>query len=187
MQWNKKANVATSASATAVPATRHTSTPAAAVVAATAPAARRSRPLTIARAAEAAGVGVETVRFYEREGLIPQPPRPASGYRVYPAHTVHRIKFIRHCQDLGFSLKETRELLRLNDEGTGGCEHACQRVDEKIRDLDSRIAAMTTLRENLKSLLGHCPDGHCLIMDELNLVGGCDPECGSCSTTHSAA
>jgi hypothetical protein len=75
-------------------------------------------------------------------------------------------------------------LLRLNDEGTGGCEHACERVGEKIRDLDSRIAAMTALRDNLKSLLGHCPDGHCLIMDELNLAGGCDPECGTCATKH---
>lgn len=159
-------------------------TPAVAAVAATAPAAKRSKALTIAGAADAAGVGVETVRFYEREGLIPQPPRPSSGYRTYPPHTVQRIRFIRHCQELGFSLKETREFLRLNDEGTGGCEHACARVDNKIRDLDSRILAMTVLRDNLKSLLGHCPEGHCLIMDELNLSGGCDHTCGTCSTGH---
>lgn len=183
-QWNKKRNAARSAPATAARATPPRRTPAAAAAVAPAPAARRSKPLTIARAAEAAGVGVETVRFYEREKLIPQPPRPASGYRIYPPHTVHRIRFIRHCQDLGFSLKETRELLRLNDEGTGGCEHACERVEEKIRDLDARIAAMAALRDNLKSLLGHCPEGHCLIMDELNLAGGCDAACGSCAVKH---
>jgi DNA-binding transcriptional MerR regulator len=183
-QWNKKRNAARSAPATVARATPRRHTPAAAAAGAPAPAARRSKPLTIARAAEAAGVGVETIRFYEREKLIPQPPRPSSGYRIYPPHTVHRIRFIRHCQDLGFSLKETRELLRLNDEGTGGCEHACRRVEDKIHDLDARIAAMTALRDNLKSLLGHCPEGHCLIMDELNLAGGCDPDCGSCAARH---
>jgi MerR family copper efflux transcriptional regulator len=183
LPWSKKRNAASGASATAARAIRPVRTPAAAAAVATAPAAQRSKPLTIARAAEAAGVGVETIRFYEREKLIPQPPRPASGYRIYPLDTVRRIRFIRHCQDLGFSLKETRELLRLNDEGAGGCEHGCERVDEKIRDLDARIAAMSALRDNLKSLLGHCPEGHCLIMDELNLAGGCDPHCGRCSTT----
>lgn len=181
-QWNKKRNAARSAPATVARATPRRHTRAAAAAVAAAPAARRSKPLTIARAAEAAGVGVETVRFYEREKLIPQPPRPASGYRIYPLPTVRRIKFIRHCQNLGFTLKETRELLRLNDEGTGGCEQACKRVEEKILDLDSRTAALTALRDNLKSLLGHCPEGHCLIMDELNLAGGCDSDCGHCST-----
>jgi MerR family mercuric resistance operon transcriptional regulator len=183
-QWKKRRNAVMPASATVARVPRPKSTPAVVAAVATAPAAKRGKPLTIARAAEAAGVGVETVRFYEREGLIPQPPRPSSGYRIYPPHTVHRIRFIRHCQDLGFSLKETRELLRLNDEGTQGCDHACKRVDEKIRDLNSRITAMTTLRDNLESLLGHCPEGHCLIMDELNLAGGCDPGCGTCSTKH---
>jgi|GEM_PF-882214 len=156
-------------------ATRTTAT-AAVVVDVAVPAARRSRPLTIARVAEAAGVGVETVRFYEREKLISQPLRPATGYRIYPLDTVNRIRFIRHCQELGFTLKETRELLRLNDEGAD-CERACGQVVDKVHDLDRRIAALTHLRDNLKSLLGHCSEGHCLVLKELNLAGGCNPEC----------
>jgi MerR family mercuric resistance operon transcriptional regulator len=160
----------------AVHATRTTAT-AAAVVDAAAPAARRGRPLTIARVAAAAGVGVETVRFYERQNLITQPLRPATGYRIYSLDTVHRIRFIRHCQELGFTLNETRELLRLNDEGAD-CERACGQVAEKVHELEQRIAAMTRLRDSLKLLLGHCSEGHCLIMKELNLEGGCNPECG---------
>jgi MerR family mercuric resistance operon transcriptional regulator len=177
-QWKKRGNAVSSASAMDARATRTPAT-AAAVVDAAAPAARRSRALTIARVAAAAGVGVETVRFYERERLITQPTRPATGYRIYPFDTVNRIKFIRHCQELGFTLKETRELLRLNDEGAD-CERACGQVAEKIYHLDQRIAAMTRLRDNLKLLLGHCPEGHCLIMKELNLAGGCSPECSRC-------
>ena len=66
---------------------------------------------TIGQLARRAGVGIETVRFYEREGLIPEPPRRPSGYRDYPPETVTRIVFIRRAKDLGFSLKEINELL----------------------------------------------------------------------------
>ena len=72
------------------------------------------RPMTIGRLADAAGVGVETVRFYERRGLIQQPPKPnGTGFRVYPEETEHRIRFIRQGQELGFSLREIQELLSL--------------------------------------------------------------------------
>ncbi len=180
MQWKRK-NVVTSANAKPARAIRPTRTSADAAAVAPAPAARSS-PLTIARAAAGAEVGVETIRFYEREGLIAQPPRPSSGYRTYPPGTVQRVRFIRHCQELGFSLKETREFLRLNDEGTGDCDEACARVEAKIQDLGTRISALGDLRDKLQRLLGHCPEGHCLIMDELNLAVGSGPGCATCST-----
>src|SRR3546814_1209070 len=70
--------------------------------------------VTIGRAARKAGVGVETIRFYERKGLIAQPPKPArAGFRHYPEETVERIRFIRQAQELGFSLREVCELLDL--------------------------------------------------------------------------
>src|SRR3989442_10720788 len=71
------------------------------------------KSLTIGRLAKQAGVNVETVRFYERRGLLPKPPRSASGYRLFPAETARRLKFIRRAQELGFSLTEIRELLLL--------------------------------------------------------------------------
>jgi DNA-binding transcriptional MerR regulator len=72
-----------------------------------------SSSLTIGQVAKGAGVGVETVRFYEREGLVPAPKRRPSGYRQYPADTVRRIRFVQAAKDLGFTLKEIRELLSL--------------------------------------------------------------------------
>lgn len=90
--------------------------------------------LTIGRLAREAGVNSETIRFYERRGLIPKPPRPATGYRRYPPETVRRVRFIRHAKELGFSLKEILELLSL-------------RLDPET----------TCIRENLDSCFGGMP------------------------------
>ena len=78
--------------------------------------------LTISRVAERAGVGVETIRFYERRGLIKQPPRPQSwGFRFYGDEVVERIRFIRQAQELGFSLREIAELLMLRADPVADC------------------------------------------------------------------
>ncbi len=77
------------------------------------------RGLTTGKVAKHAGVNTETLRYYEREGLIDIPPRTASGYRVYPADTVTRIRFIRRAKALGFTLREIRELLSLRVDPTG--------------------------------------------------------------------
>lgn len=71
------------------------------------------KPLTIGRLAQEVGINLETVRFYERKGLLPKPPRSTSGYRLFPADTARRLRFIKRAQDLGFSLSEIRELLML--------------------------------------------------------------------------
>lgn len=118
-----------------------------------------SRPLTIKRVADATGLGVETLRFYEREGIIAPPPRSASGYRHYPAETVQRLRFVRRAKELGFSLKEIRELLSLseNDDATAGdfkrlALHKLAEVEERIRDL-------TRIRDGLATLSEECPGG----------------------------
>lgn len=97
--------------------------------------------MLIGTLAEAAGVGVETVRFYEREGLIPEPPRSASGYRLYDVDAVRRLRFIRSAKDLGFTLAETKELLELRVTDTTGCDDneqtgECPILDALDHELD---------------------------------------------------
>jgi DNA-binding transcriptional MerR regulator len=71
----------------------------------------KSKSLTIGRLAQQVGINLETVRFYERQGLLPKPPRSTSGYRLFPAEAARRLRFIKRAQELGFSLNEIRELL----------------------------------------------------------------------------
>lgn len=126
--------------------------------------------LTIGKAAQLAGVGVETIRFYEREGLIPQPARRNGSYRRYPPELVTRIRFIRRAKDLGFSLEEVRELLRLAEEPGTACDDARRRAEGKIAAIDDKLAALTKMREALVSLTAACreaPTGTCPILEVL--------------------
>ena len=107
--------------------------------------------MTIGRVAKLAGVGVETIRFYEREGLLNKPKRKASGYRMFDAEVVNRIQFIKKVKDLGFSLKEIRELLFLRpDSKTTG--EMKKRVDSKIEQIDRRINDLKKVRNALAQL-----------------------------------
>ncbi|EQD42189.1 MerR family transcriptional regulator [mine drainage metagenome] len=117
------------------------------------------RPLTIGRIARSAGVNIETIRYYQRRGLVREPPRPAVGYRHYPAETVTYICFIKHAQRLGFTLREIGELLKLND---GHCadvhslvEGKCERIRAQVRDLKALSASLRRLAD----LCGSAPDG----------------------------
>ncbi len=101
--------------------------------------ARRSSPRTIGRAAKEAGVHVETIRYYERMGLIARP-RAAGGYRVYPDETVRRLRFIRNAQKLGFSLKEVGELTGLATKNVT-CADMCARMDESWRRSSSELSS----------------------------------------------
>ena len=127
--------------------------------------------LTIGQVAQRAGVGVETVRFYEREGLISEPPRRPSGYRDYPPETVTRIVFIRRAKGLAFSLKEISELLDLRVRPRRNCSQVKQRADAKIADIDAKIAALRRMRRGLKSLAKACeertPTTECPILASL--------------------
>jgi MerR family mercuric resistance operon transcriptional regulator len=127
--------------------------------------------LTIGGLARESGVGVETIRFYERRGLIEQPERPRSGYRKYSPETIARVKFIRNAKELGFSLREISELLVLEADTEEGREEARARTEEKIVEIDGRIASLQGLRRHLEELVETCRSGRrkcrCPIMDTM--------------------
>lgn len=112
--------------------------------------------MTIGRLAKRAGVGVETIRFYERQGLIPAPPRSDSGYRRYPADTADRLRFIQRAKELGFSLREIQHLISLRlDEGASAADVKLQ-AEEKIREIDQRIRDLERMRSSLSALVDAC-------------------------------
>lgn len=113
--------------------------------------------MTIGWVARRAGVGVETVRFYERRGLIERPPRPHAGFREYDETTVERIRFIKQAQEMGFSLREAAELLALRADPAADCGDVHARAHAKLADVERRIAQLRRLREALRELLRHCP------------------------------
>jgi MerR family copper efflux transcriptional regulator len=108
--------------------------------------------LTIGQVAKSAGVGVETIRFYERRGLIPEPPRRASGYREYSEEAVIRIRFIRRAKELGFSLGETVELLALRSDPQGSSDVLQAATEEKLADVERKIRSLKELAGSLRRL-----------------------------------
>lgn len=112
--------------------------------------------LTIAKAAAEAGVSVETIRFYERRGLIQQPPK-GEGYRVYPAEMVARVRFIRQAQQIGFSLREVQELLSLRADPAADCADVRRRAAQKIEEVDRKIADLQRVRAALETVVSVCP------------------------------
>ena len=107
--------------------------------------------------AKRAGVGIDTVRYYEREGLLEPRARLASGYRRYSEHEVSRLRFIRRAQFLGFSLSEIRELLTLSSHRD--VARVKKRAEAKLADVEQRIAELQRVRGALSSLVRACP-GH---------------------------
>lgn len=112
--------------------------------------------LTIGGVAKRANVGVETIRFYEREGLISEPPRRASGYRVYPESTVDRLRFIKRAKDLGFSLREIKELLELRIAPGATCEQIKGRAKSKIGDIEEKMRTLKRMKQALDRLTEAC-------------------------------
>ncbi len=127
--------------------------------------------LTIGQVAKAAGVGVETVRFYERQGLFDPPPRRPSGYRQFPEDVVRRLRFVRRAKELGFSLKEIRELLDLRLDPDATCADVKDRAQRKIKAIQEKIRDLQRMNKSLGKLLAAC-DGkadvdHCPILTSL--------------------
>ena len=137
-----------------------------------------SAPLTIGALAQAANVGVETVRFYERKGLLPEPPRTSSGYRQYPGDTVDRLKFIRRAQGLGFALREISELLDLRVDEVAACGPVEAQAREKLEQVAGKIAELRRMETALQRLVVACearePTGECPILEELDQAGPSD-------------
>jgi MerR family copper efflux transcriptional regulator len=111
--------------------------------------------MTIGKVARAAGVGVETVRFYERTGLLEPPPRTRSGYRQYQPETVAKLGFIRNAQQLGFTLAEIAELLTLHRDLVP-CEDVKQRAIAKVATIEEKVTALLAVKDELLALMDRC-------------------------------
>ena len=114
--------------------------------------------LTIGEAARRGGLGVETLRYYERRGLIEEPPRKRSGYRQYPLEVVRRLHFILRAKELGFTLEEIVELLSLHPDPSTPCADVAQQIETKTRDIESRIADLERIRLALRDLKRACDE-----------------------------
>lgn len=134
--------------------------------------------LTIGQLAKRAGVGVETIRFYERQGLLAAPGRLPSGYRHYPPEAVERVTFLRRAQRLGFTLKEAKELLDLRGDPDAGSAEVRVRAAEKLADVDTRVAELQSVRAELARLVESCdgegPATGCPIIAAIEDVPGAD-------------
>jgi MerR family mercuric resistance operon transcriptional regulator len=130
------------------------------------------KPLRIGEVARRAGVGVETVRFYERQGLLEPPDRRASGYRQYPEGVVARLHFIKRAKELGFTLKEIGDLLslRLDPAATGA--DGRRRAEAKVAGIDAKIRDLQRMKKALLRLTatcgGHGPASACPILEALD-------------------
>lgn len=128
--------------------------------------------LTIGQVAKRAQVNIETIRYYERKGLISPPPRRESGYRQYPEDTVNRVQFIKQAQDLGFSLKEIVELLSLRVGPGTACGDVKRLAEAKIADIEGRIRTLQRMKEVLTKLTASCSrrgsTGKCPILEALD-------------------
>ncbi len=134
------------------------------------------KSLTIGHLAKQAGVNLETVRYYERRGLLLRPPRSASGYRLFPAEAARRLRFIRRAQELGFSLAEIGELLslRVSRSTTSGDIRA--RAEVKIADIEGKINSLESMKKTLRKLTRVCdgcaPLVECPILESLDRENG---------------
>lgn len=129
------------------------------------------RGLSIGQLAGAAGVGVETVRFYERKGLLPEPPRRRSGYRRYPPDAVARVRFIRRAKDLGFTLREVAELLALRVDPDKTCADVRALARDKIANVEAKLRELERIKTALERLSRQCrgrgPTSECPILDAI--------------------
>jgi MerR family mercuric resistance operon transcriptional regulator len=129
------------------------------------------KSLTTGQLAKHAEVHIETIRYYERRGLLERPPRTDSGYRLYPKEAILRIRFIRHAQELGFSLQEIGELLCLRHDGKTPCSEVKKRADKKIQDIEQKLVLLRKMKNALMNLTKDCsgrgPVSQCPILEAL--------------------
>lgn len=128
--------------------------------------------MRIGHLAGKAGVAVDTVRYYERQGLLPEPARRPSGYRDYGDSELQQLRFVRRCKALGFTLEETRELLRLNADPAADRSEVRALTERRLADVDTKLRELQLLRASLAALANSCsgagPRGSCPIL--LNLA-----------------
>lgn len=130
--------------------------------------------LQIGAVAARSGLTVDTIRFYERQGLVTKPLRTMGGFRLYTETAIERLQFVSRAQALGFSLAEIRELLLLRDSGGKACSHIYGLIDQKLTAVQAKIVELRRLERQLKEAKTRCSEalaqdcaGHCPVMDEL--------------------
>ena len=118
--------------------------------------------LTVSKVAAEVGLGRDTIRFYEQEGLLPPPERTAAGYRLYEASVVDRLRFIKGAQRFGLRLREIKELLEVRDKGLCPCGHTQQLLQGRIAEVDSELARLQRVRQELARMIQQYPVEACL-------------------------
>ena len=114
----------------------------------------------IGELAKKVGVNIQTIRYYERCGFLIPTTRMESGYRLYDKGAVKRLEFIRYSKELGFTLKETEELLKLRVSRAAKCGDVKQKAEDKIQEIDGKIKGLKSIRNVLKKLIKTCQNGH---------------------------
>jgi DNA-binding transcriptional MerR regulator len=117
--------------------------------------------MRVSELATATGVAPDTVRYYERAGLLPAPPRTPAGYRAYDARAVERLRFIQGAQRLGLRLRDIADLLAIRDTGVCPCEPAEQLLRRRMAELDAEMARLAALREQMVAMVQALPSGDC--------------------------
>lgn len=131
---------------------------------------------TIGDVAKQAQVNIETLRYYERQGIVPKPPRTRSNYRLYPEDTVRRVRFVKKAQELGFSLNEIKELLSLRATRGATCLDVRRQAATKIKQIDDKILSLQAMRNALQELVRQCAArrgslSECAILESLDSNG----------------
>lgn len=134
------------------------------------------RGLSISEVAKECGVNIETIRYYEKRGLIQDPPRTATGYRAFPTEVIERIKFIKRAQELDFTLSEIQKLISISDnDGNFTATDAKQFAMEKLREVEDKIRGLGSVKSLLEDLLERCsgsgPICECPIIQNLSREG----------------
>lgn len=125
-------------------------------------------PMTVGKLSRKAGVNLETVRFYEKQGLLPEPERTSGGHRIYTSEDVERLEFIQRAKWVGFTLKEIRKLMRVRQaDPAGSCEDAMELARHKVSEINEKLSELTKMRDALNRFLSCCPEtdvGHCQVL-----------------------
>lgn len=124
---------------------------------------------TIGKASEQSGVNIETIRYYEREGVVPKPGRSAGGRRLYSSDEIAKLRFVRRCRDLGFPISIIQTFLSLTEQSDRSCSEAKAMAENHLGEINAKIENLRRLREALLSLSRNCEDGiaTCPMLDVL--------------------
>lgn len=139
-----------------------------------------TKRLTIGELARRARLTVETIRFYENEGLLEKPDKPLGSIRTYPLSAIDRLSFVHQSKEIGFTLREIRDLIALRDDPDADAAAVRGRAMAKLADVEEKVRQLVGMRATLRELLSHCPGrgdmGTCPIMQALSVIRASEPE-----------